>query len=229
MRILVALLMVALSAMFGAQAVRAADMPEIQVPEVDYGLQGSFYLRGSVAGNLLWTQQHIDLCGCSVPPTAAGYGYSVGAGFGYETGSGLRVDGTLDYLQNDGETDGTYALHLKGAVALANIYYDFPLGGMGMGSAGGGFGAYLGAGAGATFYKTSVSGPAPLPADGSAWTPTAAAMAGLSYDAGNWVADVGFRLLYLPTITNNVSGAGNYFLYDNTVHEVRGTVRYRFQ
>src|SRR6201986_3816397 len=140
MRILVAVLMMAFSAFVGAQ-VQAADLPpypEVQVPEVDYGLQGSFYLRGSVAGNVLWTQEHIDLCGCSVPPTAAGYGYSVGAGFGYETGSGLRVDGTLDYLQNDGLTDRTYQLHLKGAVALANVYYDFPLGGSA--SAGGGFG-----------------------------------------------------------------------------------------
>ena len=159
MRILVAVLMMAFSAFVGAQ-VQAADLPpypEVQVPEVDYGLQGSFYLRGSVAGNALWTQEHIDLCGCSVPPTAAGYGYSVGAGFGYETGSGLRVDGTLDYLQNDGLTDGTYALHLKGAVALANVYYDFPLGGSG-GSAGGGFGAYLGAGAGAVVRTTRAAG-----------------------------------------------------------------------
>ena len=110
MRILLAALMVVMAAMIGAQA-RAADLPDypdVQVPEVDYGLQGSFYLRGSVAGNLMWTQEHIDLCGCSVPPTAAGYGYSVGAGFGYEAGNGLRVDGTIDYLQNDGLTDGTY-------------------------------------------------------------------------------------------------------------------------
>ena len=72
----------------------------------------------------------------------------VGAGFGYETGSGLRVDGTVDYLNNDGLTDGgdTYALHLKGTVALANVYYDIPL--SGGGSAGGGFGADVGAGAG---------------------------------------------------------------------------------
>ena len=180
MRILLAALMVVMATMIGAP-VRAADLPDypdVQVPEVDYGLQGSFYLRGSVAGNLMWTQEHIDLCGCSVPPTAAGYGYSVGAGFGYEAGNGLRVDGTIDYLQNDGLTDGTYQLHLKGAVALANVYYDIPL--SGSGSAGGGFGAYVGAGAGATFYQAHISGPAPLPTDGGGWTPTAAAMAGVT-------------------------------------------------
>lgn len=230
MRILLAALMVVLAALIGAPA-RAADLPDypdVQVPEVDYGLQGGFYLRGSVAGNLLWTQEHIDLCGCSVPPTGAGYGYSVGAGFGYEMGNGLRVDGTLDYLQNDGLTDGTYQLHLKGAVALANVYYDIPL--SGSGSAGGGFGAYVGAGAGATFYQAHISGPAPLPADGSGWTPTAAAMAGVTYDAGSWVADLGYRLLYLPKISNYAAGTGtSYYLNDNTVHEVRGTVRYRFQ
>jgi hypothetical protein len=230
MRIVLAALMVAFAAMLGAPA-QAADLPQypdVQVPEVDYGLQGGFYLRGSVGGNSLWTQQHVDLCGCVVPATAAGYGYSVGAGFGYETGNGLRVDGTLDYLQNDNLTDGTYSLHLRGAVALANVYYDFPL--SGSGSAGGGFGAYLGAGAGATFYQASISGPAPLPTNGGGWTPTAAAMAGVTYDAGSWVADLGYRLLYMPKFSNNVPGSGtNWYLYDNTVNEIRGTVRYRFQ
>jgi hypothetical protein len=225
MRILLAVLVVAFGALIGAP-VRAADLPDYpDVPTVDYGLQGSFYLRGSVAGNLLWTQEHIDLCGCSVPPTAPGYGYSVGAGFGYETGTGLRVDGTLDYLQNDGLTDGTYSLHLRSAVALANVYYDFPL--SGGGSAGGGFGAYLGAGAGATIYQTHVTGPFP-PADGGGWTPTVAAMAGVTYDAGAWVADLGYRLLYMPKISNYVAPT-SWYAYDNTVHEVRGTLRYRLQ
>jgi hypothetical protein len=228
MRILLAALIVALSALIGAPA-RAADIPEypVEVPEVDYGMPSGFYLRGSAAANLMWTQEHIDLCACSVPPTAPGYGYSIGAGFGYELGSGLRVDGTLDYLQNDGLTDGTYSLHLKGAVALANVYYDFPLGDAGMG--GGGFGAYVGAGAGVTGYQVSVSGPAPLPADGAGWTPTVAAMAGVQYDAGTWVADLGYRMLYLPKISNYAPGAGSWYIYDNTVHEVRGTLRYRFQ
>ena len=77
MRILLAALMVVFAAFAGA-SVRAADLPDypdIQVPEVDYGLQGGFYLRGSVAGNLLWTQEHVSLCGCSSVPAGAGYGY----------------------------------------------------------------------------------------------------------------------------------------------------------
>ena len=96
------------------------------------------------------------------PPTGAGYGYSFGAGFGYETGSGLRVDGTLDYLQNDGLTDGTNTLHLRSAVALANAYYDIPL--SGDASAGGGFGAYVGGGLGAAYYWNHVSPDQPGPA-----------------------------------------------------------------
>jgi len=230
MRILLAALLVVFAALIGAPA-RAADLPDypdVQVPEVDYGLQGGFYLRGSVAGNLLWTQEHISTCGCFGVATGAGYGYSVGAGFGYELGNGLRVDGTLDYLQNDGLTDGTYSLHLKGAVALANVYYDIPL--SGSGSAGGGFGAYVGAGARATFYKASVAGPAPLPADGSGGTPTVAGMAGVTYDAGSWVADLGYRLLYLPKLSNySTLPNDTWYLNDNTISEIRGTVRYRFQ
>jgi hypothetical protein len=230
MRILLVALMVVFTAFAGA-SVRAADLPEypdVQVPEVDYGLQGGFYLRGSAGANLLWSQQHVSICGCGVnKPTAAGYGYSIGAGFGYEMGNGLRVDGTVDYLSNDGLTDGINVLHLRAGVALANAYYDIPI--SGGGSAGGGFGAYLGAGVGAAWYATHVTGPN-SPADGGGWSPAVAAMAGVTYDAGTWVADLGYRLIYMPKISNYVSGNNtSFYLNDNTVHEIRGTVRYRFQ
>ncbi len=226
MRILLAVLMVALGALFGASA-RAADLPDypdVEVPTVDYGLQGGFYLRGSAGANMLTTQQHVSTAGCTcLPPVANGYGYSLGAGFGYETGTGLRVDGTLDYLQNDGLTDGTNTLHLRAAVGLANAYYDFPL--STGGSAGGGFGAYVGAGVGAAWYKTHVTGSAIT--DGGGWTPAVAGMAGVTYDAGTWVADLGYRLIYMPKISNYVAG-NSFSLNDNLVNEIRGTVRYRF-
>src|SRR5262245_10812878 len=123
MRILLAALLVAMAALIGAHA-RAADMPDypdIEIPEVDYGLAGSFYLRGSAAGNLLWTREHVDTSGCvCLSPADPGYGYSIGAGFGYETGTGLRVDVTTDYLHNVGLSDGTNVLELRGGVALAN-------------------------------------------------------------------------------------------------------------
>jgi hypothetical protein len=231
MRILLAALLVVATALIGAP-VRAADLPEypdLQIPEVDYGLQGGFYLRGSVAGNLLWTQEHRALCGCgtTTKPTAAGYGYSIGAGFGYETGNGLRVDGTVDYFSNDGLANNANTLSLRGAVALANAYYDIPLSGT---SAGGGFGAYVGAGVGAAWYATHVTGSAPLPADGGGWSPAVAAMAGVTYDMGTWVADLGYRMIYMPKISNYVAGTNtSFYLNDNTVHEIRGTVRYRFQ
>jgi hypothetical protein len=226
MRILLAALLVAFGALLSAPA-QAADIPEypdIEIPEVDYGLEGGFYLRGSGALNLLWAQEHLSVgCGCMNVPTGAGYGYSVGAGFGYEHGDGLRVDATLDYLSNNGLTDGINTLELRAAVALANVYYDIPLSGSG---GDGGIGAYVGAGAGTTFFRTHVTGPA-APADGGGWTPTAAAMAGVTYDAGSWVGDLGYRFLYLPKISNYVAG-DSFYLNDNTVHEVRGTVRYRF-
>ena len=44
-----------------------------------------------------------------------------------------------------------------------------------------------------------------------------------------WVADLGYRLLYLPKISNYAAAPNTpYYLNDNTVHELRGTVRYRF-
>jgi hypothetical protein len=228
MRILLAALLIALSALIGAPA-RAADMPDypdIEIPEVDYGLAGSFYLRGSAAANLLWTQEHIDTLGCVCGPAVVpGFGYSIGAGFGYETGTGLRADVTTDYLYNIGMSDGTNVLELRGGVALANAYYDFNFSGEPMS---GGWGAYVGAGLGGAYYQTHVTGGAPI-ADGEGFTPVVAGMAGVQYDMGNMVADVGYRLMYLPQISNNTPGAASFYLNDNTVHEVRGTLRYRFQ
>ena len=228
MRILLAALLVAMTALIGAPA-RAADMPEypdIEIPEVDYGLSGSFYLRGSAAGNFEWAREHVSTGGCvCLPPTAPGYGYSIGAGFGYETGTGLRVDVTGDYLSNSGMTNGVQTLHLRGGVALANAYYDFNFSGDPMA---GGFGAYVGAGLGGAMYRTHVTG-AGAPADGGGFSPVVAGMAGVTYDMGNVVADLGYRLMYLPQISNNLQGAPSFYLNDNTIHEVRGTLRYRFQ
>lgn len=229
MRKLLAVLMVAGPALMGAQAVKAADMPECcDVPEVDYGLEGSFYLRGSGGINLLWTYEHVDITGTSNSATGAGYGYSIGAGFGYETGTGLRFDATIDYLANDGLTDGTNTLELRSTIALANVYYDMPL--SGMGGAGGGFGAYVGAGIGGAYYTTHVTpvDPVNLP-DGAGWTPAAAAMAGVSYDMGDWVGDVGYRFIYMPQISNNAPGIPSWYINDNTVHEVQASIRYRLQ
>ena len=228
MRILLAALLIALSALIGAPA-RAADMPDypdIEVPEVDYGLAGSFYLRGSAAANLFWTREHVDTAGCvCLAPISPGYGYSVGAGFGYEAGNGLRVDVTGDALYNVGLTNGVHTLELRGGVALANAYYDFNLGGD---PGSGGFGAYIGAGLGGAYYQTHVTGVG-APADGEGYSPVVAGMAGVTYDMGNIVADLGYRLMYLPQISNNTPGVASFYLNDNTVHEVRGTLRYRFQ
>jgi hypothetical protein len=225
-----AALLIALGALFGAPAM-AADLPQypqVQVPEVDYGLNGSFYLRGSAGLNVLWTQEHVDTTGCTcLPPTAAGFGYSLGAGFGYETGSGLRVDGTLDYISNNGLTDGTNTLHLRSTVALANVYYDFPF--SGGGSAQGGWGAYVGGGVGGAYNMTHISPTNGTLPDGATWSPAAAAMAGVTYDMGSWVADVGYRLIYMPTITNDAKAMPSYYLNGNTISEIRGTIRYRFQ
>ncbi len=228
MRNLLAALLVAFAALIGAPAIAAdmPDYPDIEIPDVDYGVEGSFYLRGSAAWNLLWTQEHLSPgCGCESPPTAPGYGYSIGAGFGYETGTGLRFDATIDYLENKGLTDGLNGLELRSAVGLVNAYYDIPL--SHDGSMGGGFGAYVGGGVGAAVYQTHVTGGG-APADGGGWTPAAAAMTGVTYDAGTWVADLGYRMIYTPTISNYVP-TDTFYLHDNTAHEIRGTVRYRLQ
>ena len=239
MRKLLALLAVGLSTLFVAPAIQAADMPyyppEIEVPDVDYGLEGSFYLRGSVGGNLMWAREFKYNCGCG-PDTfdfeRFGYGYSYGAGIGYEFGDGLRADLTLDYLANDGmfgrmtgPTDNI-TVGLRSTVALANVYYDFGL--TEGGSAGGGFGAYVGAGLGFARYEIADIAPPPGNApSGSGITGAAALMAGVSYDMGAAVADLGYRGLYMPGLTNG-SASQALYVNDAFIHELRGTVRYRF-
>jgi hypothetical protein len=224
-----AVVCVTVAALVAGPAV-AADLPQYPVapPPVDNGMGGSFYLRASLGANALWANNDSVTCGCAVittPITGAGYGYSYGVGFGYEAGNGLRADVTLDQLTNDGLTDGTYTLHLRSTLALANAYYDFGLGGMGAG----GLGAYVGAGVGGAYNQTHVTGVGAGP-DGANWTAAGALMAGLTYDMGNMVADVGYRAIFMPQISNGdgANGVNPYYINGNVISEVRGTLRYRF-
>lgn len=249
MRKLVALMTLGVASVFAFSA-NAADpisydypvykdyIPEY--PEVDHGLKGSFYLRGSVAGNAMWSKEGDHP---TIPTTFEidrfGYGYSFGAGVGYETGDGLRFDVTVDRLINNGMRatitgappllDGEYSLDLRSTIALANVYYDFGLSDLGLSAAGGAFG-YVGAGAGVAYNDYIFTNPpagALADTPGSNWTPAAAVMAGAGYDFGSVVADLGYRGLYLHRIENTDAPA-EYALNHNFIHEVRASVRYRF-
>lgn len=240
MRRLIASVAVASAALIAGPGL-AADMPEYpEIPEVDYGLGGSFYLRGSAAINIHWAPEvvHPDL-----PETHTinqlGYGYSWGAGFGYETGTGLRFDATIDSVEttglritkSDGDPDdGDYTLMLRSTVALANIYYDFGFSGNGFGYTGEGAFGYVGAGAGLAWNHAEVNAPFGFTTPtGTNITPAAALMAGAGYDMGTWVADVGYRALYLHQVNNapTTDPDGYYEITHNLIHELRGTVRYR--
>jgi hypothetical protein len=237
MRKLLGTVLVALATVVAGpgQAADFPDYPPIEIPDVDYDLGGSFYLRGSAGLNASWAQSVtyntcVAPCGGIVtvtnPVTAWGYGYSVGAGFGYETGDGLRADVTLDYLVNNGMSDGTYTLSLRSTIALANAYYDFALGDSPLG-------AYVGAGMGVAYNQVAATGvPAPGPA-GATWAAVGALMTGVTYDMGDWVADAGYRLIYMPTITNGQAAIvppalSPFYVNNATIHELRGTLRYRF-
>lgn len=244
MRKLIAAIMVAGATLVAGSAV-AADFPEyppiIEIPDVDYGVQGSFYLRGSASLNGMWAKEvvHTTLATGNVHAIDAwGYGYSVGAGLGYETGTGLRVDATLDYLANEGMqatiqpsanpalTRGPHKLSLRSTVLLANAYYDFGFGDGGYGAAGGAFG-YVGAGAGVAFNDVITTGSALPDTRGGNTSFAAAGMVGVGYDFGQVVADLGYRGLYINQIANT-SSTYPYRIDHAWVHEVRGTVRYRF-
>ena len=242
MRKLTQAMLVAGAALIAAPAL-AADMPYyppvIEIPDVDYGVSGSFYLRGSAGANLMWAPRvnHPDAPAGSFVIDGFGYGYSVGAGAGYEFGNGLRMDATIDYLGNEGLRSniqgatgpiaaGVHTLSLRSTVVLANAYYDFALGGDGYGAAGGAFG-YVGAGAGAAFNDFITNGPGLADTRDQNISFAAAGMIGAGYDFGQIVADVGYRGLYIHDI-NNDAAPNAYNIPNNFVHEVRGTVRYRF-
>lgn len=239
------------AAAFCAVPALAADLgyPPPEVPPVDYGM-GSFYLRGSAAIDWHWARTVTHPWATppeTYDPVEFGYGYSVGAGFGYETGTGLRFDGTIDQLETTGLTitkanndpyDGDYTLMLRSTLALANVYYDFNLGGghgmMGIGySGGGGAFGYVGMGAGVAWNHAEVNSPTtapvPVPTGGNV-SAAAAVMAGVGYDMGSWVADVGYRGVYIDQINNSPTTDVNqyYEVNNNFVSEVRGTIRYRF-
>jgi len=231
--------------MIAGQAV-AADLPYyppvIEIPDVDYGYSGSFYLRGSAGLNLHWAHEvtHTTLAtGNTHAIDRWGYGYSVGAGVGFETGDGWRFDATVDHLNTEGMqatigaganpalTQGPHTLSLRSTVVLANAYYDFGLGSdYGYGAAGGLFG-YAGAGAGVAFNRMVTQGSAVPDTWGSNTSLAAAGMVGVGYDFGQVVADVGYRGLYIHDIANTSTNFP-YSIKNNWVHEVRGTVRYRF-
>ncbi len=202
------------------------DIPDL--PPVDYGLGGSFYLRGSVGG-AAWTATDGSYCGCIATFTTPGYGYSVGVGFGYETGDGLRGDITLDYLSiNRLTTDTGHTVDLRSGLLLANAYYDFNL--SGYGTAEGGFGAYLGAGIGFAKNYSDIEDTVPAQiAWGTSVEAAAAVMAGVTYDMGNMVADLGYRGVYMNKVMSQPPAvADTYIINNNFIHELRATLRYRF-
>ncbi|WP_156384650.1 outer membrane protein [Devosia sp. Root413D1] len=234
------------TALLLAGPVMGADMPEYpEIPEVDYDIGGSFYLRGSAALNWHWAPEVVHPANAEINEIVEyGYGYSWGAGFGYETGTGLRFDGTIDSVETKGlkitkvapdPDPGDYTLMLRSTVALANIYYDFGLGGdfSYSSGAGGAFG-YVGAGAGVAWNHAEINSPinadVPVPTGGNV-SAAAAVMVGVGYDMGNWVADVGYRGLYINQINNaptDPTTTSYYEIDNNWIHELRGTVRYRF-
>ena len=228
MRKLRAVVMLAVAALLGAPAY-AADYippPEYKIPElppVDYGLGGSFYLRGSVGG-ALWHARDGSYCGCVATFSGPGYGYSLGLGLGYETGEGLRTDVTIDFLSINGLTaTGGTTVNLRSGLALANIYYDFALDHGGY-SAEGGIGLYAGLGIGAAYNYSELS----TGAWGTSLEAAGAVMAGVSYDMGAAVADVGYRGIYMNKVMDQPAAGNTYIINHNFIHEVRGSLRYRF-
>ena len=233
MRSLFAVAIVAVAALVAAPAVAADyptyDFPEYDLPDlpqVDTGLTGGFYLRGSVGGNL-WTASDGQYCACVNTFDEAGYGYSLGVGFGYESGTGLRADLTVDYLSNDGLTSSSgHEVNLRSGLVLANIYHDFMF--HEGGAAGGGIGGYVGAGLGFAHNYSEVMTGGSRAAWGSSVEAAAAAMVGVTYDMGSAVADFGWRGIYMNKVMSQPASVSDaYIINDNFVNELRASIRYR--
>ncbi|NOZ32395.1 MAG: hypothetical protein GXP01_04830 [Alphaproteobacteria bacterium] len=228
MRTLIALIVFVLGTTFGSLAMAAEILgppPVLPPPTVENGLEGVFYLRGSVDVNAWWARDADYACGCIVPITDMGYGYSFGVGVGFETSRGMRWDVTLDRIVNNGLSDGVYTADLTTTLAMMNAYYDFGFNGGPPVS--GEMGAYVGAGLGMGYNQTVISGGVPTP-PGNTFSGAAAVMAGVTYDMGQAVADIGYRAVYMPQITNGDAALFPFYINQNVIHELRGTLRYRF-
>lgn len=230
MRNLYAVGIVAMAALIASPALSAdyptfPQYPTVTIPElppVDYGLGGSFYLRGSISG-AAWQAVDASYCACISTFDSPGWGMGAGIGAGYETGDGMRYDATLDYLHiNELTSTAGPTVDLRAGLLLVNAYYDFGFG-HDM-DASGGFGAYVGGGIGAAkLYSTVSTG-----VWGTNVEAAAALMAGVTYDMGNVVADLGYRGTYINKIMDQPVGGNNYIINHNFIHELRASVRYRF-
>jgi len=218
LRNLFAVALLALASALPASAI-AADRPASLYMTPDEGL-GGWYLRGSK--EVSWDiAPSIGNCACGT--SAEGWDWGLGLGIGYEFGSGPRIDGTWDYLASSGSTSGGDALTLNSHLLLGNIYFDFGLGANGY-TASGGWMAYVGAGAGGAVY--SLGGDV---VPGAGFTLAAAAMAGIGYDLGNSIVDVGYRLAYLNELRTGEPDPVNQGVIDGFYsNQFRLTWRYRF-
>lgn len=225
MRSLIAATLIALGTMLGGAA-QAADLPPYtpppQLPPPDYGFGGAFYLRGTIDVNALYARDADYGCGCTTAITDMGYGYSFGVGIGYESSDGLRWDATLDRIVNYGLSDGADVADVTTTLGMMNAYYDFGFNG-GLPTVGE-WGGYVGAGLGMAYNQVSV--PTTPALDGASFGGAAAVMAGVTYDMGPAVADLGYRAVYMPTISNGQPTP--LYINQNIIHEMRGTLRYRF-
>jgi opacity protein-like surface antigen len=79
------------------------------------------------------------------------------------------------------------------------------------------------------FNHAEVSAPAGVVVpSGSNSSLAAAGMIGVGYDFGAVVADVGYRGVYIAELSNGAAAPDTVWSNDNWLHEVRGTLRYRF-
>ena len=87
----------------------------------------------------------------------------------------------------------------------------------------------LGAGiGGAHNYSEVLNSAGTVTAWGTSMEAAVAGMAGVTYDMGDIVADLGYRGIYMNKVMNQpASLASAYLINNNIIHEVRGTLRYR--
>lgn len=228
---------------FGLVSVSAVNAADPIIPifpiisDVDDGLLGNFYLRGSVAANAHWAREVYKPQVGSASISEFGRGYSYGVGVGYETGTGPRFDVTWDHIYNE-NTKATLrgsqdSMTLEADLFLANAYYDFGLGSLGL-SAAGGMSAYVGAGVGVAMVNSTgyydLNGSTVNVGPSLDTVFATAAMTGVSYDWGNIVTDLGYRLIYMPKFSNDGGDqpADAFEIKDSFTQELRATVRYRF-
>lgn len=212
----------------GLPAVAADLLPPPKEPEVVYYPEvesfGDWYLRGSI-GLGGYMHAEVEQNGGSVYRGKQGKPISVSVGAGIEIDSNWRTDFTIEYFKHGDEgiedrwtASGGNDPEITSIIGLVNAYYDFV--------SENNFYPFFGGSIGLAYNHIDISGSCNYCESNGKLSLAGAFEAGIGYDFGGGAVEAGYRGLYRGS--TETGGTEPLDFKHLISHEVRGTVRYRW-